>query len=82
MKRVPTSEAINRKYPEWIVLVVTVDQRGQVDVMPAGWCMVTSGRPVMLAVSIHPHRHTHKLLSEAGEFVISFPAAGQGPARD
>jgi flavin reductase (DIM6/NTAB) family NADH-FMN oxidoreductase RutF len=74
------SEALKRKYPEWIVLVVTVDQKGQVDVMPAGWCMVTSGRPLMLAVSIHPHRHTHELLSEAGEFVISFPAAGQGPA--
>jgi len=80
MKRVPPSEALKRKYPEWIVLVVTVDQRGQVDVMPAGWCMVTSGRPLMLAVSIHPRRQTHKLLSEAGEFVISFPAVGQGSA--
>lgn len=80
MKRVPPREAIKRKYPEWIVLVVTIDQQGQVDVMPAGWCMVTSGRPLMLAVSIHPRRHTHKLLSEACEFVISFPAVGQGPA--
>jgi len=80
MKRVQPGEAIKRKYPEWIVLVVTMDQQGQVDVMPAGWCMVTSGRPLMLAVSIHPARHTHKLLSEAQEFVISFPAVGQGPA--
>jgi len=80
MKRVPPSEAIKRKYPEWIVLVVTIDQQGQVDVMPAGWCMVTSGRPLMLALAIHPGRHTHKLLTEAQEFVISFPAAGQGPA--
>lgn len=80
MKRVPASEALKRKYPEWIVLVVTVDQQGRVDVMPAGWCMVTSGRPLMLAVSIHPHRHTHRLLSEAGEFVISFPSVGQGAA--
>ena len=80
MKRVHPSEAIKKKYPEWIVLVVTMDQQGQVDVMPAGWCMVTSGQPLMLAVSIHPNRHTHKLLREAGEFVIAFPAAGQGPA--
>ena len=80
MERVAPGEALKRKYPEWIVLVVTRDQEGQVDVMPAGWCTVTSGRPLMLAVSIHPHRHTHKLLSEAKEFVIAFPAAGQGPA--
>lgn len=80
MKRIPSSEALKRKYPEWIVLVVTMDQQGQVDVMPAGWCMVTSGRPLMFAVSVHPHRHTHTLLREAGEFVIAFPAVGQGPA--
>jgi flavin reductase (DIM6/NTAB) family NADH-FMN oxidoreductase RutF len=80
MKRVSPDEALKRKYPEWIVLVVTIDQEGQVDVMPAGWCMVVSGQPLMLAVSIHPDRHTHKLLSEAGEFVVSFPSAGQGPA--
>jgi len=80
MKRVLPGEALKRKYPEWIVLVVTIDQQGQVDVMPAGWCMVTSGRPLMLAVSIHPDRHTHKLLTGAGEFVISFPAVGQGAA--
>jgi flavin reductase (DIM6/NTAB) family NADH-FMN oxidoreductase RutF len=80
VRQVSADEALQRKYPEWIVLVVTVDAQGQVDVMPAGWCMVTSGRPPMLAVSIHPHRHTHKLLNEAGEFVIAFPSAGQGPA--
>jgi flavin reductase (DIM6/NTAB) family NADH-FMN oxidoreductase RutF len=80
MKRVSPSEALRRKYPEWIVLVVTCDQGGEVNVMPAGWCMVTSGRPLMLAVSIHPRRHTHKLLCEAGEFVIAFPGAGQGAA--
>ncbi|MEA3345565.1 MAG: flavin reductase family protein [Chloroflexota bacterium] len=80
MKRVHPDEAIGRKYPEWIVFVVTMDQQGQANVMPAGWCMVTSGQPLMLAVSIHPDRHTHKLLSEAGEFVIAFPAVGQGPA--
>ena len=34
----------------------------------------------MLAVSVHPQRHTHKLLRESGEFVICFPAVGQGPA--
>ena len=80
MRKTTVNEALQRKYPEWIVLVLTMDSSGQVDVMPAGWCMVTSGRPPMLAVSIHPRRHTHKLLAEAGEFVIAFPSAQQGAA--
>jgi len=80
MRKVLAEEALKRKYPEWIVLVVAADQEGRADVMPAGWCMVTSGHPPMLAVSIHPQRYTHKLLREAGEFVIAFPSVGQGPA--
>jgi len=66
-------EAIRRKYPEPVVLVVSCDREGKPNVMPAGWCMVTSGRPPMLAVSIGHGRYTHKLIEETGEFVIVFP---------
>jgi flavin reductase (DIM6/NTAB) family NADH-FMN oxidoreductase RutF len=77
MMRVPPEEALKRKYPEWVVLVVTADRDGRVDVMPAGWCMVTSGEPLMLAVSISPRNHTHGVLGDAGEFVIALPAVDQ-----
>ncbi|KYH41030.1 MAG: hypothetical protein AYL32_008480 [Candidatus Bathyarchaeota archaeon B26-2] len=70
------SEAIKRKYPEPVVLVVSCDREGRPDVMPAGWSMVTSGIPPMLAVSIGHRRYTHKLIEETGEFVLVFPSKG------
>ena len=73
MMEVSWHEAIRRKYPEPVVLVVSCDVEGKPNVMPAGWCMVTSGNPPMLAVSIGHGRYTHKLIEETGEFVIAFP---------
>ena len=82
MNRVEVSEALARKYPEWVVLVVTKRSDGLVDVMPAGWAMVTSGQPPMFAVSVGHRRYTHELIEEGGEFVIAFPSPGMGPAID
>ncbi|RJS84399.1 flavin reductase family protein [Candidatus Bathyarchaeota archaeon] len=76
MKETSWSEAIRSKYPEPVVLVVSCDSNGKPNVMPAGWCMVTSGSPPMLAVSIGHERYTHKLIEETGEFVIAFPSEG------
>jgi len=67
------SEAIERKYPEPVVLVVSCDREGKPNVMPAGWSMVTSENPPMLAVAINRINYTHKLIEEAGEFVLAFP---------
>lgn len=74
MIEVSWSEAIRRKYPEPVVLVVSCDREGKPDVMPAGWSMVTSGVPPMLAVSIGHGRYTHQLIEETGEFVLVFPS--------
>lgn len=73
MIEVSWSEAIRRRFPETVVLVVSCDRNGRPNVMPAGWSMVTSGKPPMLAVSIGLGRHTHKLIEETGEFVLAFP---------
>ncbi len=73
MIEVPWSEAIGRKYPEPTVLVVSCDSEGKPNAMPAGWSMVTSGIPPMLAVSISHRNYTHKLIEGTGEFVLVFP---------
>jgi len=78
MKQVPVSEAIRRKYPEWLTLVVTADNQGRPNAMAAGWCMVASGKPPMMAVSVAPARYTHDLIEARREFVLAFPAEGQG----
>jgi len=74
MKEVKWSEAIRRKYPEPVVLVVSCDSNGKPNVMPAGWSMVTSGSPPMLAVSIGHTRYTYELIKKINEFVLVFPS--------
>ena len=77
MKQVPTSEAIARKYPEWVMFVISRDGDGAPDVMPAGWCMICNGNPLMMAVSVGFGRYTHRCLEETGEFVLAWPGVGQ-----
>lgn len=77
MKPVSRSEAIGRKYPESVVLIVTRDTDGSTNVMPAGWSMFTSGDPLMLAISVGLSRHTHEVLERTDELVIAFPSRAQ-----
>lgn len=77
MKPVSRSEAVGRKYPESVVLIVTNDPEGQTNVMPAGWSMFTSGDPLMLAISVGLERHTHGNLESSDELVIAFPSRAQ-----
>jgi len=76
MREVSFSEAMKRKYPEWVVLVISVDEEGRPDVMPAGWAMVASHNPPMFAISVGHGRYTHELISGRGEFVVAFPGPG------
>ena len=76
MREVSFNEAVGKKYPEWIVMVNTVDAKGRPNTMPAGWSMVASGAPPLLAVSVGHTRYTHELIRLAGEFVIAFPSSG------
>jgi len=73
MMEVSWSEAIRRRFPETVVLVVSCDKKGRPNIMPAGWSMITSDIPPMLAVSIGHSRYTHELIEEIGEFVLAFP---------
>ena len=76
MKEVSFSAAMKRKYPEWVVLIATVDEVGNPDVMPAGWAMVASHDPPLFAISVGHTRYTHKLIRSQKEFVVAFPGAG------
>ena len=71
------SEVLNGKYPEWIVFVITRAPDGRVDLMPAGWCMVCSAKPPMLAVALGRGRYTRELILETGEFNVGFAGEGQ-----
>jgi flavin reductase (DIM6/NTAB) family NADH-FMN oxidoreductase RutF len=74
MRQVSCAEALKRKYPEQIVLAVSVDAAGRPDVITLGWAMPTSGSPPMLAISIGHTRYSHELIERSGEFVLAFPS--------
>ena len=80
IKEVSFSEAMRRKYPEWVVLITTVDENGKPDVMPAGWAMIASHQPPMFATSVGHGRYTHELIRKQKEFVIAFPGPGMEKA--
>ena len=73
MKEIPIDEAWKRKYPEQIVFVVSINSKGDFNIMPAGWFTPVSGDPPLVGVSIARERHTRMLVSETKEFVIAFP---------
>jgi len=79
MKQTSPGEALGRKYPEWIVLVVARDRQGKANLMPAGWGMICSGHPPMVCVAIGHTRYTHRCIEETGEFVFAW--AGEGQAK-
>ena len=60
MKQVGINEALAHKYPEWIILVVARDREGWPNLMPAGWGMICSGQPHLVAVATAPQRHAHR----------------------
>lgn len=76
MKQVSFSEAMKRKYPEWVVLIGTIDDRGRANVMPAGWAMIASSDPPMFAVAVNHKAYTHSNIQSQQEFVIGFPGPG------
>ena len=80
MKQVSASEALKKKYPEWIDLVVSRGTDGQVNVMPVGWSTIASGSPLLYAVAINAQHHTTRLIRETGEFVVAAPSVAMGPA--
>jgi flavin reductase (DIM6/NTAB) family NADH-FMN oxidoreductase RutF len=72
MKQVSPGDAVARKYPEWIVMVVANDEQGRPNVMPAGWGMICSGQPLYVAVSIAYTRYTYKCIHATGEYVFAW----------
>ncbi len=68
---VPPNEAL---YPVPVVLVSCRDKKtSRANIITIAWCGVVSSLPPMLGISVRPSRHSHKLISETGDFVINIP---------
>jgi flavin reductase (DIM6/NTAB) family NADH-FMN oxidoreductase RutF len=55
------------------VALVTTRWRDQTDVMPAIWAAPVSRVPPLIAVAVHPSRHSHDLIRFAEEFALNIP---------
>ena len=54
MKEVSAGEAWEKKYPEAVVLVTSVDKNGKANIISLGWSMCASFQLPMLAISEIP----------------------------
>ena len=74
-KEVSVVEAWSRKYPEQVVLAVTRNQEGRINLMAVGWIAVVSDDPPMFLLGIDDQAYTLELIRENREFVVAYPAA-------
>jgi len=70
----PTPQG-REKYPEQTVLIVSCGKDGKPNAMTAGWTMLVSDDPPMIAVAIGKSRYTHGLISSVKQFVYVYPGA-------
>ena len=73
LSEVSMTEALNHwSHPERVVLAVSTDGKHH-NIIALGWKMKTSHSPPMVAISVGKTRHSHKLISQVGEFVLAIP---------
>ena len=70
----PFNDAIVKKYPEQVVIVLAKERSGRVNPITLGWTMITSHNPPMMAISVGLTRYSLNVIREAKEFVIAFPS--------
>jgi len=71
--QISPSTASRLLHPKLTVLLTCADSTGRADIVTLAWTMPVSMNPPLLAVSIAPRRHSHKLIEETKEFVINIP---------
>ena len=60
-------------HPMHTVLVTTSEETGKPNIITVAWAMPTSITPALIAISVSPKRHSHKLIQQTNEFVINIP---------
>ena len=68
------STAWARKYPEQVVLVITRNKEGKINLMAVGWICIVSDEPPMFLLGIDDPAYTLELIRENREFTIAYPS--------
>ncbi len=76
MQKIATvEEAWGRKYPEQVVLAITRNAGGRINLMAIGWVCVCSDEPPMFLIGIDDNAYTLELIRQNREFVIAYPSS-------
>ncbi|MDD5073293.1 MAG: flavin reductase family protein [Candidatus Omnitrophica bacterium] len=62
-------------FPLPVVLVTCVGKNGKPNIITLAWAGVVCSEPPMVSISIRPHRHSHPLIKETGEFTVNIPTS-------
>lgn len=60
-------------HPMHTVLVSCIGKAGKPNITTVAWAMPTSKEPPLIAISLIPTHHSHKLIAESGEFIVNIP---------
>jgi flavin reductase (DIM6/NTAB) family NADH-FMN oxidoreductase RutF len=71
--KIAIGSAYRLLHPMHTVLVSCVGKNGKPNIITLAWAMPTSINPPLIAISIAPQRHSHKLIEETKEFVVNIP---------
>lgn len=77
MKVASTEEAIKKRRPEGVALIVCKDKDGKVDVTPIGWFTLCNSNPRCFAICLYNKHYSHKIISETKEYVLCLPSFSQ-----
>ena len=56
------------------VAIVTTSWRNVANAMPLAWSMPVSVDPPLIAIAVHPGRHSHDMITFGEEFALNFPS--------
>jgi flavin reductase (DIM6/NTAB) family NADH-FMN oxidoreductase RutF len=76
MKSVTVDEAIKKRVPEYVGLVVCKNDK-KVSVTPIGWFTLCNGDPRSWAICLANTHYSHKVISETKEFTLNIPSFAQ-----
>ncbi len=63
-------------------VMATVGDMENSNIITVAWCGILSSDPPRAYISVRPSRHSHKLLTERGEFVINLTTEALASATD
>lgn len=77
MNITPVEEAIKKRYPEAVALIICIDKKNKVNVTPIGWFSLCNFNPRCWMISLAKTHYSHKVIKETKEFVLCLPSYSQ-----